>query len=121
MQMQASIITYIRAQYGVEPEYLWEQPSKNAVFRRPDNRKWFAVLLPELSRRTLRLPGEGTVDILNLKCGPVLLGALLDGQRYLPAYHMNKEHWVSVLLEGSVPMGELVPLIDLSWQLTAKK
>lgn len=115
------VVAYIRAQYGAEPEYLWEQPSKNAVFRRLDNRKWFGVLLPELPRRTLRLPGEGAVDILNLKCGPVLLGALLDGRRYLPAYHMNKEHWVSILLDGSVPMAELAPLIDLSWQLTAKK
>ena len=119
--MQASIIAYIRAQFGVEPEYLWEQPSRNAVFRRADNRKWFAVLLPGLPRRTLRLPGEGTVDVLNLKCGPVLLGSLLDGRRYLPSYHMNKEHWVSVLLDGSVSMEELAPLIDLSRQLTAKK
>ena len=63
------------------------------------------------------LPGDAMTEILDLKCGPAMIGSLLDGQRYLPAYHMNKEHWITVLLDGSIPEEELFPLIELSYQL----
>ena len=36
----------------------------------------------------------------------------------LPAYHMNKEHWSSVILDGSIPDGEIVRMTEMSFQLT---
>ena len=39
----------------------------------------------------------------------------------LPAYHMNKRHWVSVVLDGSMTDEEILPLIRKSYDLTAKK
>lgn len=39
----------------------------------------------------------------------------------IPAYHMNKRHWVSVILDGTVPEEELLRIIRDSWELTAKK
>ena len=34
-----------------------------------------------------------------------------------PGYHMNKKHWITVVLDGSVPVGELARLIEQSWRL----
>lgn len=118
-EMTVAVLRYIKEQYDVEPEFLWARSPNNAAFRHKGSRKWFAALLMDTPRRVLQLPGEGCVDILDVKCDPKLLGSLLDGQRYLPGYHMNKEHWVTLLLDGSLALQELSPLIDMSYQMTA--
>jgi len=54
---------------------------------------------------------------LNLKCDPEL--ALDLRARYdavLPGYHMNKKHWNTVTLDGSVPVKELLGMIDHSYE-----
>lgn len=37
---------------------------------------------------------------------------------FFPAYHMNKENWISILLDGTVSADEIKPLLELSYQLT---
>ena len=106
--------------YGARPEYLWASTPGSCILRRGDNRKWFAALL-DVPRRRLGLPGEGNTDLLNLKCGPELLGSLRGKEGYLPAYHMNKEGWVGVLLEGPVPKEDLFWLLDISYDLAKEK
>jgi predicted DNA-binding protein (MmcQ/YjbR family) len=39
---------------------------------------------------------------------------------FLPAYHMNKEHWLTVLLDNTVPEKEIYELIDDSYELTTQ-
>lgn len=116
----AGVAAYIRETYGIEPEFLWAKTPNNAVFRHPDNRKWFAVLLTEIPGRRLGLKEDGPLDILDLKCDPKLIGSLLEGGHCLPGYHMNKEHWITVLLDGSVPLPEVFPLIGMSFDITQK-
>jgi predicted DNA-binding protein (MmcQ/YjbR family) len=58
-------------------------------------------------------PGE-----VSLKCDPSLAEALRA--RYpavRPGYHLNKRHWNTVELDGTVPADELAELIDHSWEL----
>ena len=38
-----------------------------------------------------------------------------------PGYHMNKQHWITVILDGSMTDEEVLPLIADSWALTAPK
>ncbi len=114
-------VGYIAERYHIAPEFLWPKYPDDAVFRHPDNRTWFALLLLDTPRCKLGLAGSGSVDILDVKCDPLLAGSLLDGTRFLPGYHMNKEHWITILLDGSVPDETLRSLIDLSYQMTQKK
>ena len=116
----AEAVNYMKAKYDIEPEFLWAKTPNDAVFRRRDSGKWFAVLLLDMPKKTLGLPGTERVDILDLKCDPLLIGSLLDGTRFLPGYHMNKEHWITLLLDGSIPLPEVFDLIDLSYRLTGK-
>lgn len=58
---------------------------------------------------------------LNLKCDP--LQAELLRERYpavLPGYHMNKRHWNTLVLDGSVPDDEIRAMIDASYALVVK-
>ena len=115
-----AVLRYLQDVYRVAPEFLWAKFPNNAALRHPDTRKWFGALI-NLPRQTLHLPGQGRVDILDLKCDPLLIGSLLDGRRYLPAYHMNKEHWITLTLDGAVPQDKLAALIGMSFDLTTKK
>jgi predicted DNA-binding protein (MmcQ/YjbR family) len=59
---------------------------------------------------------------VNLKCDPGLAVALRD--RYdgiTPGYHLNKQHWNTVVLDGSVPGEEVLELIDHSYDLVVAR
>ena len=103
--------------YGAEPEYLWHSAPNYAVFRHSENRKWFGIVMDVPAAR-LGLEGEGKIDILNVKVNPedALVLRLADG--ILPAYHMNKKNWVSVVLDGDIPDDMLLGFLEMSFQLT---
>ena len=113
-----AVLEYAEEHFGAKPEYLWKN-SENAVLRHRSG-KWFAVLIT-VKREKLGLSGEGSIEIVDLKCDSVLIGSLLRDTGYYPAYHMNKEHWVTVLLDGTVSGEEIIPLLTLSFNLTAEK
>ena len=77
------LFTWIRQQYGTEPEYLWHD--WNAVLRHNDNNKWYGVVL-EVSADKLELPEAGIIDVLNVKSDPLLIGSLRGQDGYFPAY-----------------------------------
>lgn len=109
---------YIEETWQVSAEHPWEKHPGHMVFRHRGNRKWFALIL-NVRRSALGLDGEGTMDLLNVKADPPLIGSLLLQPGYFPAYHMNKENWISVALDGSVPEDEIKMLLDMSHELTA--
>lgn len=58
---------------------------------------------------------------VNLKCDPEEALALRDiFPAVLPGYHMNKAHWNTVLLDGSIPDGEIERMIDRSYALVVR-
>jgi len=67
----------------------------------------------------VNLDGDLSID---LKCDPAL--ALELRERYAsvtPGYHMNKKHWNTIFLDGSIPDKEIFVWIDLSFDLVAGK
>lgn len=112
------ILEWCRQQYGTEPDYPWYD--ENAVLRHADTGKWYGVVL-RVKLSKLGLSEDGFVDVLNLKCDPLLIGSLRRNPGYFPAYHMNKDSWVSILLDGPVPDEEIRELIRFSFQLTQRK
>ena len=106
--------------YSVEPDYPWMDTPESAVFRHAANRKWFA-LVTTVPRSKLGLPGQQPVDIVNLKCDPILIGSLRAEPGFYPAYHMNKENWITAALDGSAPEDKLRLVLDMSYNATATK
>ena len=111
---------YILVNYGTEPDYPWLTAPSNAVFRHSSNRKWFALIM-DVPADKLGLPGDETLNVVNLKCSPILIGSLRGEPGIFPAYHMNKESWLSVALDGSVPDEQLKMLLDMSYEATKPK
>ena len=112
------LFTWVRQQYGTEPEYPWND--WNAVLRHNDNNKWYGVVL-EVSADKLGLPEAGIVDVLNVKSDPLLIGSLRGQDGYFPAYYMNKEKWLSIQLGKPELDDAIKDLLSLSHELTAPK
>ena len=59
---------------------------------------------------------------LNLKCEPHHAQELRDiFASIIPAYHMNKKHWNTLILNGDIPQGEIERLIDHSYALVTSQ
>lgn len=67
----------------------------------------------------LGLPERGMLDILNLKCDPVLIASLWGAPELLPAYHMNKENWITAVLDSGAPDAQIRTLLAMSYDMTA--
>ena len=112
------VFRYIKKEYSADPEYLWERFPEYAVFRHGDSRKWFA-LVASIPCEKLGMDRDGDVDIMNVKIDdPVFMEMLLHQPGYFPAYHMNKKNWVTVLLDGTVPLKDIYTFIDFSFGAT---
>ena len=114
-----TVYDYIKKKYKAVPEYPWRKYPGHAVFRHKDNNKWFA-LQAGISGDKVGVPEKEYVDVINLKVDDMFFRDLLvqeDG--IMPAYHMNKMHWISVLLDGTVPEEKVFDLIDMSFMATA--
>ena len=113
------ILEYAREKYGDEPEYLWKDSPEYAVLRRADNRKWY-VLIMQIPRKRLKLDGNDIVEVVDLRFDVDELPRKVDGVSYFYGYHMNKKHWITILLDGSVPLDEILACVDKSYALAKK-
>ena len=113
------LIQFAKEKYGDEPEYLWADLPDAAVIRRKDTKKWYVLLMTVLPKR-LGLKGEEPIEIVDLRFDVDELPLKIDGERYFAGYHMNKKHWITVLLDGSVPLAEILDCVDKSYILAKK-
>ena len=109
-------IEYAREKYGDELEFLWERYPDAAVLRRKDNQKWYALFMT-IPKSKLGLDSGEPAEIIDLRFDMDELPKKVDGERYFPGYHMNKKHWITMLLDGSVPIEEILDCIDESYKL----
>ena len=117
---QRELTEYIFDNYSVEPDHPFKMDDVSCVFRHVDNRKWFALTM-NIPYRTLGIARDGNVDILDIKCDPILIGSLRGKPGILPAYHMNKDKWITLLLDGSAERGDIEALLAMSYELTVSK
>ena len=110
------VVDYIKNKYGDELEFLWEKSPKTAVVRRKTSKKCYALILT-LSKRKLNLDSDKLVEVINLHNSPEEIEKLIDNKRYFPAYHMNKKHWCTICLDGTVELEKIYRLTDISYEL----
>ena len=113
------LTTYLTDTYGVSGEHLFAWYPNFLVFRHAENKKWFAVLM-DIPRKNLGLTGEGEISVVNLKCDTRLIGSFRMEPGVFPGWHMNKVHWLSVALDGTVEDEKIRFLVDMSYALTKK-
>ena len=115
---------------GIVKDNPWEKEPNFTVFRHADNQKWIALRFcatkEQLSKlgddEILRGYADGEqIDIVNVKVEPEMIGDIVKLPGFLPAFHMNRQHWVTILLDAEVDAEKTKALVDISYNLTAKK
>ena len=91
------LLAYCENTYGTPPDYPFEGDFETAVLRHADTRKWYAIVM-KVSRRKFGQDSEEVINVVNLKLPTELCGSFGTADGVYPAYHMNKRHWISVLL-----------------------
>ena len=112
--------TLISETYNAEADYPWLKYPNYEVFRHSNKQKWFALIM-DVPKDKLGLHGSEPLDVVNFKCDPILIGSLRSEAGIFPAYHMNKEQWITVALDGSVSDDKIKMLLDMSYEATAPK
>jgi predicted DNA-binding protein (MmcQ/YjbR family) len=105
--------------YGVSADYPFDEDFETAVLRHTDNRKWYAIVM-RVSRHKFGFDSDEVTDVVNLKLPTELFGSFGALEGVYPAYHMNKLHWISVLLPDA-PDDVVQFLVNVSFEATKAK
>ena len=112
-------LSYCLNTYGTSLDYPFEGDFETAVFRHSGSRKWYAIVM-RVSRRKFGFDSDEVIDVVNLKLPTEMFGSFGASDGVYPAYHMNKLHWVSVLLPDS-PDDIVEFLLNVSFEATKSK
>lgn len=118
--VKEAVLRYAREKLDTQAEYLFASSPDCAVLRCRANRKWYGIIM-RVGRDKLVRGGEGEVDILNVKCDPMMRASLLKKAGFFPAYHMNKTHWITMLLDGTVSVEELTGCLAMSYDRVSSR
>ena len=114
---RAELESYISETFGITADYPFTGDFVTGVFRHTGNRKWFAIAM-RIPKTKLGIPKDGLIDVVNVKCAPEVLYSFHGQPGIYPAYHMNRNHWLTVALDGRVPKDTLAFLLGISFDLT---
>ncbi|MCB5868649.1 MmcQ/YjbR family DNA-binding protein, partial [Faecalicatena fissicatena] len=117
---RSELESFIMETYNAGADYPWLKYPNYEVFRHCNNRKWFALIM-DVPKNKLGLQGEEVLEVVNFKCDPILIGTLREEPGFFPAYHMSKDSWITVALDGSVSDDKIKMLLDTSYEATASK
>lgn len=109
----------VHAHFGDIPEPFMGNNAQ--AFKHASKQKWYGIII-HLPRHKIT-PTEDTdlrVDVLNVKVEREKIPDLLTQTGYYPAYHMNKTHWVSIILDDTVPDADIMTLLTQSHGLCGK-
>ena len=112
-------LDYCLETYGTAADYPFDEDFETAVLRHTSNRKWYALVM-RISRQKLGMDRDEMVDVVNLKLPLEMYGSFDAADGVYPAYHMNKVHWISVVLDDAdAALVEL--LVHASYEATRDK
>lgn len=112
-------LSYCLNTYGTSPDYPFDEDFETAVLRHGENRKWYEIVM-KVSRRKFGFDSDEVIDGVNLKLPTEMFGSFGTADGAYPAYHMNKLHWISVLLPDA-PEDVVRFLVNVSFEATKDK
>ncbi len=115
---QANRITsLIKNEYNDVPEFLWDN-EPHGVFRNPNNLKWYGIIM-NVKRNKIEV-GDSEVEVLNVKLDKEKIKELLTKKGFYKAYHMNKENWITIILDDTLKDKEIMSYIKESHDFTVQ-
>ncbi len=114
------VLDYVKTLAGASYDCPFEEDFDTTVLRHTSSGKWFGIIM-SVSGKKIGREVSTPLDVMNLKSNPEDSIVLFDlYPEIIPAYHMNKTHWISVPLDNSLSKSLVISLIDKSYYLTKK-
>jgi len=115
------IFKYVKEKHQTDPDYTFKDFPNYAALKHEHTNKWYGLVMDVEAEKLGFKNTHEKYDVLNVKVPAELLGSFREGRNYLlPAYHMNKEHWLTILLNEVENEKEVFELLDQSYELTRK-
>lgn len=115
--LRHEILEYSLNKYNTKPIYPWTLLPEYAVLRHESSLKWYALFMNVDGQRLGLTPGR-IYDVIDLRCREEDIPSFLGKRGFLPAYHMSKKDWITILLDGSVDLEKIIELLDISFEIT---
>lgn len=113
------IAQYIIKKYNSYPEFLWKKLDGSAVFRNKKNNKWFGIIM-DINKNKLDKENK-IIEIINVKIREEEKENILKNKGFYEAYHMNKNNWITMILDETVSDEKIIKMIDNSYILINEK
>lgn len=113
MKQTERLVNYIQQKYKVDSEFLWKNYPGYSAYRNKSNQKWF-VFIMNVKGDKFGSGDKREVEIIGLKLNDEV-ASLLSQKGFYPAYHMNKQDWISIVLDDTLTDDEITSLIDKSY------
>ena len=117
--MKLRLMEYCERKFGTEPEAPWEDSPDAYTFKTAKRNKWYALFMT-IPYKSLGLVAKGALDVVNIKLPPEKVLDLIDRVHFYPAYHMNKKHRVTIVLDKEVDEPLVQQLLEESYGLVEK-
>lgn len=115
--LRHEILEYSLNKYNTKPIYPWTLLPEYAVLRHESSLKWYALFMNVDGQRLGLTPGR-IYDVIDLRCRKEDISSYLGKRGFLPAYHMSKKDWITILLDGSADLEKIIELLDISFEIT---
>ena len=116
-KISSEIIDYCNNKYGENHVNPFKKHPDILAYVNEKN-KWYALMSNVEYNKLNKTSNIITkVKILNVKYPTDNISDIIDNQNIFPAYHMNKKHWISIVLDKNIKLETIKELIDISYSL----
>ena len=116
-KISSEIIDYCNNKYGGNHVNPFKKHPDILAFVNEKN-KWYALMSNVEYNKLNKTSNIITkVKILNVKYPTDKILEIIDNKNIFPAYHMNKKHWISIVLDKNIKFKAIKELIDISYSL----
>lgn len=114
--IKQGLVQYMMDTYGTIPESPWKKYPKFLTFKTTKKQKWYAIMM-NIPATSLGSKGAEEVEVLNVKINPPSVAQYIEQKTFFPAYHMNKKHWITIMLHKDISLNMAKTMIDESYKL----
>ena len=122
------LVQHLKEKFADDFDHPFAKYPQYASFRHPANNKWYALVFPlkldKLDSQAKPLTEsdlQRETEVINIKIDKKDLDDLLKKPGIYPSYHMNKQSWISLLMDDSLPDKEVFDLVETSRDLVGPK
>ena len=116
-KISSEIIDYCNNKYGGNHVNPFKKHPDILAMVNEKNKRYALFLDVDYNKLNKNTDITTKVKILNVKYPANKILEIIDNKNIFPAYHMNKKHWISIVIDKNIKLETIKELIDISYSL----